>query len=272
MKERSRLGIGTTTKRKARSITFDEEDKFWEAKVFHINTPIGLSNATFYYIGLRFALRGGQEIYSLTTNNFSLEERDGIQRLVYRESTSKNNGGGLKDKKFQAKTVEVLRDDELGDRCVVRLYTLYIEKRSNVGQDFLWVKPIPKPQTKWFSSQRLGVHTCQRKLKNFASEVSLEGRLTNHSMRRTSASRMARGGLNHRAIQSVTGHHSSAFLEYVEQDDTDIVSISRSIAGKRKDPRNICASLSSSTAASQQKKQPTTFIINISNSKVDIKQ
>ena len=53
-------------------ITLDEEQHFWESGVFNTQTPEGLLNAVFYYNGVNFVLRGGEEHRSLKLSQFVL--------------------------------------------------------------------------------------------------------------------------------------------------------------------------------------------------------
>ena len=47
-------GLGTV-KKSAQAFQSDDEDRFWESKVFNTSTAEGLQNAVFFYVG-RFAV------------------------------------------------------------------------------------------------------------------------------------------------------------------------------------------------------------------------
>lgn len=228
MKERARKGL--TKPKQSRSVTLNEEEQFWQSGVFNTSTPQGLFNSLFYYIGVRFALRGGTEMYDLQVDQFRLETKDGIERLTFTENASKTNSGGLRDRNYVPKKVEAAHDPEIGDKCVVKLFKLYMTRRDTSNPS-MWQKPITNPRTdgKWYGNQRVGIHTCQKKMKEFATAIGSKG-LTNHSMRRTAATRLARAGFDDKSVRSVTGHRSSALEAYKEQDDGQIAQIGRALA------------------------------------------
>ncbi|XP_011409419.1 PREDICTED: uncharacterized protein LOC105316291, partial [Amphimedon queenslandica] len=62
-------GVGTT-KVQANVVIAEEEQQLWESGVFSNQTPEGLLNAVFYYNGVNFVLRGGEEHRSLKLFQF----------------------------------------------------------------------------------------------------------------------------------------------------------------------------------------------------------
>ena len=66
-------------------------------------------------------------MYNLSKANIKMEDRDGGSKyLLFTESASKVNSGGLKHKSVQRKRVEVRQDLSQGERCLVTLYERYI--------------------------------------------------------------------------------------------------------------------------------------------------
>ena len=53
-------GVGAQ-KKSANVVSAEDEDLFWEKKAMSFETPRSLQNLVFYYVGLHFSLRGGQE-------------------------------------------------------------------------------------------------------------------------------------------------------------------------------------------------------------------
>lgn len=228
MKKKAREGVAKT--KQARSVTLQEEETLWNSGVFDTSTPQGLFNSLFYYVGMRFALRGGSELYGLQINQFRLEMKDGIERLIYSENASKTNNGGLRDRRYVPKQVEALCDFDIGDRCVVKLFKLYMTKRD-CSLPSMWLKPLVNPRdgAKWFGNQRVGIHTCQKKIKEFGQAIGSTG-ITNHSMRRTAVTRLVKAGFDDQTVRSVTGHRSSALEAYKERDDSQVAEIGRALA------------------------------------------
>ena len=79
-------------------ITEEMEDQLWEKEILGDQTPQVLLYTLFYYIGLCFALRGGEEHRRLRHDpgQIKLYEPHGSPSyLVYTEDISKANQGGL---------------------------------------------------------------------------------------------------------------------------------------------------------------------------------
>ena len=229
MKTRREEGVGLR-KKIAKEISFTEEDILWESKQCSLETPEGLFNAVVYCVALRFALRGGAEIYNLTTEQIKIELRDSKKWIIYQERTSKTASGGIRDRKVRNKTVEIPEDDSLGDRCVVKVVELYNSKRDTTVPHFL-CRPIAKPQlaTKWFSSQRIGINTCKKLVRRMCSGAGIEGQVSNHSLRRTAVSRLAHAGFDDNAISTISGHRSSALQAYKTVSEQDKYAMGRAM-------------------------------------------
>ena len=89
---------GNHSRKSAEVISEAIEDKLWESKVLGDNDGQSLLVSVFYYVGLCFALRGGEEHRRRrhTPSQINLfEPSDGRSYLVYEEDTSKTNQGGL---------------------------------------------------------------------------------------------------------------------------------------------------------------------------------
>lgn len=190
MKARAAAGIGTTVQQ-ARIIEAEEEDNLWRAGTFSYENPKGLFNATFYYLGLRCCLRGGEEMYGLMKRNFKFEQRDGLNVLIYTEDRSKNKSGGLKDRKRTRKVVEVVECKEAGEKCLVKLMKTYLGLVPH-GVEHLLCKPVTDktPKGRWFSLQRVGINSCRAMIKGLFGSMGSGRKTTNHSMRRTSLTRL----------------------------------------------------------------------------------
>ena len=63
-------GIGAKTN-SASVISYENEDVFWETGVISFKSPKNLLNMVFFYVGLHFCFRGGQEQQELKFGQFS---------------------------------------------------------------------------------------------------------------------------------------------------------------------------------------------------------
>lgn len=93
-------GVGTT-RRQAEVVTCDEEEILWSSGELSTDSPDGLLKAVFYYNGLNFVLRGGQEHRNLKVSQFNIRNvpdpdnpGERITCCEYSEHGSKNHPGG----------------------------------------------------------------------------------------------------------------------------------------------------------------------------------
>lgn len=165
-------------------------------------------------------------MYQLDKSNFSLLD----DTLVYEENVSKTNSGGIKDRNHKPKKVSVHRNPDLENHCVVMLFKLYMS-RCDPTNHFIFAQPITNPRgVKWYSRQRVGVHKCENMLKSIAGRANLAGRITNHSMRKTTVTRLAKANVENTVIKAITGHRSDAGVEaYRVVDSDDISAASRTL-------------------------------------------
>ena len=70
----------------------------------------------------------------------------------------------------------------------------------------------------------------KKMLKEIAERAKLGGRITNHSMRKTTVTRLAKANTGKAVIKAITGHRSDAGLEaYRIIDDDDMSSATRTL-------------------------------------------
>ena len=127
MKRLKSAGIGARA-HKAEPLTPEEEEVLWEKGVLGDHSPQALLNTVFYQNGVNFALRSGNEHRQLRYRESQIQvvERPGERPyLQYVGDVSKNNQGGLKDRKNRSKEVIHHSNEENLARCPVRLFKLY---------------------------------------------------------------------------------------------------------------------------------------------------
>ena len=101
MKRLQSLGIGTK-KHQAEPLTEEEEEQLWSTGQLGDHSPQALLDTMLFMHGIYFALRSGQEHRNLRFQPAQVElmDRPGQRAyLRYTEDISKNNPGGLKEKK-----------------------------------------------------------------------------------------------------------------------------------------------------------------------------
>ena len=214
-------GVGTS-RRQAEVVSEDEEELLWSSGQFSSDSPEGLLKAVFYYNGLNFVLRGGQEHRELKVSQFNFRDvpdpdnpGELIRCVEYTEHGSKNRPGGRHQLNLNNKTVVQYAQPQLGDRCHVFLLELYISKLpvSALEHNLFYMKPrarIPDSASDpWYTAQPMGHNTLDKYLKNILRGAGINtDNKSNHSLRATAISRMYQKNIPEKLIMERSGHLS----------------------------------------------------------------
>ena len=141
-------GVGATVK-EAESLFEEQEEKLWSLGLFGDGSPGVLLDTMLFLIGKNFSLRSGREHRNLKFSQLNLvtASKKEPEKLVYVLFGEKNNLGGLKHRgKRQKRTEHYSSGDNMPERCLVRLYKLYVSKchKSALEKDVFYVAPRPK--------------------------------------------------------------------------------------------------------------------------------
>ena len=210
LKDLHSMGVGTATKQ-AEVITSDIEDRLWSEGVLGSDTPQKLLDTLIFCFGLNYALRSGKEHRDLQPDMLTYEEPTNARPyLQYNEFGSKNNAGGLKERRVTNKAVKIFTNYENKDRCVVSLYHKYMSLRPpNAPNDIFYLQPLRNPQPNcWYKASPVGHNTLSATVRKLTACIGEDGYFTNHSLRRTCATRLYENGLDEQRIMAVTGHRS----------------------------------------------------------------
>ena len=138
------------------------------------------------------------------------------------ENFSKNNSGGLAQKKIEAKTVVHHANQDNPTRCFVRLFKQYRrhlpETVDNTSPFYLYPLKNPKTNT-WYLITPVGHNTLSKTVKCLCAKADIAGfkinpslRVTsvkiNPSLRVTSVTRLFQSGAAEQLIMECTGHRS----------------------------------------------------------------
>ena len=134
-------GIGSNSQH-TENISPDEENKLSTSGVLNVTTPKGSLRAVFYVCGKCFCLRGGEEHRNLSVHQLKRLADPDCYR--YTENTSKNRPGGIEELKSDHKSVMIMANPDVGERCPVSILDKYISKLDL----FISVQTTPS-------------HTCQ---------------------------------------------------------------------------------------------------------------
>lgn len=210
MKRLRSIGLGVTSKQ-AEPLTVEEENQLWEQGLLGDHSPQTLLEAIFFLCGMNFALRSGQEHRSLQVTQLKLvQPTDDSPYLIYHENCSKNNAGGLSDRKVQPKRVIHHANETNPQRCLVRLYKKYLEHHPDTKETAFYLAPLKKPKGNvWYSKAVVGHNTLSKTVSRVCCAGGIQGYETNHSLRVTTATRLFQSGVDEQLIMDRTGHRST---------------------------------------------------------------
>ena len=78
----------------------------------------------------------------------------------------------------------------------------------------------------------MGQHSLSKVVKNLLSSASIDGYFTNHSLRRSGASRLFQANVDRKLVKEATGHSSDAVDAYQITSDAQRQKLSEIIAGQ----------------------------------------
>ena len=109
---------------------------------------------------------------------------------------------------MKPKCVTCYANGKSPERCLVRLYQVYLSHRPAEVQPF-YLTPLRKPRgVLWYSKVPVGHNTLSQTVGRLCKQAGITDYETNHSLRVTSATRLFQSGVDEQLIMSHTGHRS----------------------------------------------------------------
>ena len=245
MKERALRNIGMT-KKQAGVIPMNFEDEMWKEGLLGEDTPDKLRDTVLFLIGINLGLRAGDEHQSLRRHSplkpsqFSFQKNDkGIRCIVYTEDTvTKTHDGGLNSMRKTKKVSWIYPSNEIS-RCPVRLIDKYMGlcppvTEKNPRSNFYLRSLNRTTPTQWYSTRVLGIHSIRKTITELLKHSELDGFFSNHSLRRTSTTRLFNAGVDRKLVKEFTGHASDAVDQYQMTSHDQREQISNIIGGRQK--------------------------------------
>ena len=235
MKELSRDGH-VQPRNQADVITVDQENDMWLHNILGSSNPKQLVETILYLFGVHFAMRAGVEHRSLRvglTSQITIHSENGVRYLLYKEDVSKTKQGGLKHRKIKPKEVRAYENIANPDRCIVNLYLKYLSVRPDIVNTDFYLCPLACPCTNvWYSCQPIGKNKLTTIVAEMTKKAGIEGKITNHSLRASSASCLYNCNVDKQLICEVTGHRSNAVRAYKRTSDDQCKNISSILYGQ----------------------------------------
>ena len=100
--------------------------------------------------------------------------------------------------------------------CIIDKYIslLPVAKKETKKPNFYLCSLEKKTPAQWYWEQVVGLNTLKKVVSEMSKKANLEGFFTNHSLRRTSTTRLFRQGVDRKLIKEFTGHSSDALDQY----------------------------------------------------------
>lgn len=187
-------------------------EKLWETGQLGLSNGKSLQNTLFYYLTVGFGFRGCHESRQLQWGDVTVKRNDeGREFLQFTERKSKTRTGesGIKPRSFQPKLFETGTD-----RCPIKMYREFAKHRPQTMNEpdspfYLSVKTkYDVKDTIWYAAQAMGKNTLGKMMSNMADGAGLEGKITNHSLRRKTCQNLMSHGVAPMMICQLTGHRN----------------------------------------------------------------
>ena len=191
------------------------------------DTPDKLHDTVLFILGINLALRAGDKHHDLCRDapnvpsqlSFEHDTESGKRCVVYKEETvTKCNDGGINSLKKESKVVWIFLTENV-NRCPVRLIDKYIslcpEVMSKTKKPNFYLRSLENPNpVQWYSCQPVGRNTLSKVVGKLLKSCNLDGYFMNHSLHRTSATRLFQTGIDQKIVKEITGHASDALEKY----------------------------------------------------------
>ena len=209
-------GVGAE-KHSVEPFTKGDENKLWELGIMGAHSPTSLLRAVFFYNVKNICLRGGEEHRNLKLSQLKRTQKG----YIYTENASKNRQGGISRLKLKNKSIEILENRDIGDRCHCTLLDLYISKlpAEAKSMDLFYARPLEHAKSDndvWYYKQPVGRNKLSKMVSEMCTLAKIPGHHTNHSLRATGATALYTAGVPEKIIQERTGHRSIECLRMYE--------------------------------------------------------
>ena len=204
----------------ARELTEAEEDKLFECGEFGTSNPTILQRTLWWIIALHFGFRARDESRRLKWGDVTLEKDPDTENeiLVWRyERGSKTRQG--QDKPYSVRAFHPTAQATGNERCPVKIFKEFARRRplemnKPDSPFYLAVKHKRKPDDNvWYMRSPLGKNEIGKFLSTAAKNAGLQGRVTNHSVRKTCISRLLDADVPNNFVAQLSGHRSLKSLD-----------------------------------------------------------
>lgn len=187
------------------------------------NTPNGLQKKLFFVLSYELAWRGGEGA-RCQVNYFKMEsDKSGNKtgRIEYNPVFTKTTQGGDKP---CATSKWLISNKTNTDICPIRLFKKFMQKREDIKNDRLFLTPNPNwNKGNWFKNTPVGRNVLGQWTSHQAEKTGINTatvKITNHSLRATAVSKLAKQGVGEQQLIKITGHsNTKSISSYLQMDE-----------------------------------------------------
>ena len=206
---------------KALQITDTDEDKLWEKKEMGTDTPTALQFTLFFMLTKGMGFRGREQHRKLRFGDIVLgRNADGLRYLEFHERDSKTmDGSGNSD--WRATVPRIYSDGT--ERDPINVYEEFVRRRpttSRAKDSPFYLTPVPTKRiladeinSAWFYATPMGQNTLGQLMKRACDAAGIDGKKTNHSLRKSTVKTLQKAGVAPHKICQITGHKNPSSLK-----------------------------------------------------------
>ena len=194
----------------AKPLTENEEGLLWSNELMGSSSPEALLNTLWYLNTLHFGMRSRAEHYEMQWGDVKLQiDSEGNEFLEYNERQTKTRTG-VNPRDTRAFMPKAFANKADPSKCPVQLYKEFTRRRpeSFTGPDtpfYLGINHKRGEKGCWFKKKTVGINTLGGIFKNMAKSAGIEKKITNHSARKTMASRLLDKGVDSKFVKDLGG-------------------------------------------------------------------
>ena len=219
-RELKQKGKGNVPNR-ASMLETHHEEQLWAKGALGRNDPETLLHTVWYFTTKLLGFRGSHEARQLKWGDFTVvKDMTGqAQFITWNERETKTrHGDGKCSGGSRAFAPKLFPNKQNPERCPVAAYQDYLSRRpaDTMSPDSPFYLAVnynrPTADSKWFKKTAMGHDRIGSIMARMAAKAGLQGRFTNHSVRRTMCTQLMRAGVPPILVAQLTGHKNIASL------------------------------------------------------------
>ena len=199
---------------RADCLTAENEDQLWQNGQFDFSKPDGLQNFLWFTFTKGFGFRGNHEAKQLCWGDIKLVKDVNQTYLQFTERTTKTRTGDTNH--YRQFAPKIFENTQVPNQCPVNAFQIYSVHRPasmKSPQSPFFLGSIKNPTTEvWYKTQAMGINHLTSMLKRMCTAAKITGKFTNHSIRRTTCSRLLDAGIHPNDVAQLTGHKNTQSL------------------------------------------------------------